>query len=91
MAAKEYIDILSAGTEVFNIDESIIRTSDSRRRGWVQARNRIFVSKALRLPQISMIAAISTAGRVLFTINQGKNTSTTFLYFIVKLCSHLDR
>ena len=37
-----------------------------------------------------MIAAVSTAGRVFFTINQGKNNSTSFLYFIVKLCRRLD-
>jgi hypothetical protein len=49
-AALEYIDALKAGTEVFNIDESIIRSTDQRRRGWALAKNRILVSKALRLP-----------------------------------------
>jgi transposase len=37
-----------------------------------------------------MIAAVSTAGRVFFTINQGKNNSTSFVYFLVKLCGRLD-
>jgi hypothetical protein len=60
---------LQAGTEVFNIDESTIRSTDQRKRGWAKAKNRILVSKALRLPQISMIAAISSKGRVFFTIN----------------------
>ena len=48
------------------------------------------MSPALKLPQISMIAGASNKGRVFFTINQGKNNTTTFNYFIVKLCSHLD-
>jgi hypothetical protein len=37
-----------------------------------------------------MIAAISSKGRVFFTINQGKTTSLTFLLFLTKLCSRLD-
>ena len=60
---------MKAGTEIFNIDESIIRSTDQRKRGWALAKNRILVSKALRLPQISIIAAISSNGRVFFTIN----------------------
>jgi hypothetical protein len=69
IAAQEYINVLKDGTEIFNIDESIIRSTDHRKRGWKQAKNRLLVSKALRLPQISMIAAVSSKGRVLFTIN----------------------
>jgi hypothetical protein len=54
---------------VFNIDESTIRSTDSRRRSWAGAGKRILVSNALRLPQISMIAAISSKGKVFFSIN----------------------
>lgn len=50
VAAFEYLRVLMADTEIFNIDESIIRSTDQRRRGWAQAKNRILVSKALRLP-----------------------------------------
>jgi hypothetical protein len=69
IAAFEYLRVLNTGTEVFNIDESIIRSTDQRKRGWALAKNRILVSKALRLPQISMIAAVSSSGKVFFTIN----------------------
>jgi transposase len=37
-----------------------------------------------------MIAAVSSRGRVFFTINQGKTTSLTFLIFLSKLCRKLD-
>ena len=37
-----------------------------------------------------MIAAVSSKGRVFFTINQGKTTSLTFLLFLSKLCKQLD-
>ena len=90
MAAYEYLKHLNVGREIFNIDESIIRSTDQRKRGWVLGKNRLLVSKALRLPQISMIAAVSSKGKVLFTINKGINNSLTFLLFISKLCAHLD-
>jgi hypothetical protein len=37
-----------------------------------------------------MIAAVSSMGEFFFTVNQGKNTSATFLLFLFKLCQHLD-
>jgi transposase len=37
-----------------------------------------------------MIAAITSKGRVFFTINRGKNTATTFTLFLLKVCQHLD-
>ncbi len=90
MAAEEYIKILRADREVINIDESIIRSTDHSNRGWVRAGKRILTSRALRLPQISMIAAITSQGSTFISINQGKTTSLTFLYFIVRLCKALD-
>jgi transposase len=45
----------------------------------------------LRLPQISIIAAISSKGSTYFSINQGKTTSLTFSLFIADLCEVLDK
>jgi hypothetical protein len=90
LAAAEYIRLLGAGREILNIDESIIRSTDHRKRGWVKYGKRILVSNAVRLPQISMIAAISSKGRVFFAVNQGKTTALTFGLFIVGLCQVLD-
>ena len=75
---------------MINIDESIIRSTDSRKRGWVRAGKRVLTSNALRLPQISMIAAITSMGFTYFSINQGKTTSLTFSLFIANLCEVLD-
>jgi hypothetical protein len=91
VAAAEYIRALKSGTEVYNIDESSIRTTDQRRRSYVSFSKRIIVSKALRLPQISIIAAISNKGKILFSVNQGSTTSLTFSYFIASLCQKLDQ
>jgi hypothetical protein len=90
LAAAEYIKLLKSGREVINVDESIIRSTDQRARGWVRQGKRVFVSNALRLPQISMIGAISSKGKTFFAINQGKNTSLTFSLFMLNLIQELD-
>ena len=69
LAAAEYIRLLKSGREIINVDESIIRSTDHRTRGWVRQGKRILTSHALRLPQISMIGAISSRGRTFFSIN----------------------
>jgi hypothetical protein len=69
VAAAEYVRQLKAGTEIINIDESIIRSTDPRKRGWVRQGKRVLTSHALRLPQISIIAAITSKGRTYFSIN----------------------
>jgi hypothetical protein len=90
VAAAEYIKALRNGRRVINIDESIIRSTDHRNRGWTRYGKRILTSRALRLPQISMIAAITSDGLTFFSINQGKTTSLTFCFFLTGLCKALD-
>ena len=85
LAAAEYIRLLKSQREVINVDESIIRSTDQRTRGWVKQGKRVFTSKAVRLPQISMIGAISSKGKTFYAINQGKNNSLTFSLFMVNL------
>jgi hypothetical protein len=62
VAAAEYIRQLKAERVIINIDESIIRSTDSRKRGWARYGRRVLTSNALRLPQISIIAAITSQG-----------------------------
>ena len=50
LAAAEYIRLLKSQREVINVDESIIRSTDQRTRGWVKQGKRVFTSKAVRLP-----------------------------------------
>ena len=90
IAASEYIRLLKSGREIINVDESIIRSTDQRTRGWVRQGKRVFTSNALRLPQISMIGAISSKGKTFFAINQGKNNSLTFSLFLLNLIQELN-
>ena len=39
---------------------------------------------------LSIIAAVTSEGRFMFTINSGKNNSNTFMLFLIKLSNYLD-
>ena len=43
-----------------------------------------------RLRSISLIAAVSSKGDFLYTVNHGRNNGSTFILFLVKLCEHLN-
>jgi hypothetical protein len=90
VGASEYIRLLKSGREIINVDESIIRSTEQRIRGWVRQGKRVFTSNALRLPQISMIGAISSKGKTFFAINQSKNNSLNFSLFLLNLIQELD-
>jgi transposase len=48
------------------------------------------VTTMQRLRALSMMAAVSSEGKFLFTINSGKNNGQTFILFLIKLSEHLD-
>ena len=48
------------------------------------------VTNMQRLRSLSIIAAVSSEGRFMFTINSGKNNSNTFMLFLIKLSNFLD-
>ena len=37
-----------------------------------------------------MIAAVSSVGEFMYTVNCGKNNGSTFVLFLVKLCEYLN-
>ena len=43
-----------------------------------------------RLRSLSIIAAVSSDGKFMYTINSGKNDSHTFVLFLIKLSNYLD-
>ena len=43
-----------------------------------------------RLRSLSLIAAVSSDGKFMYTINSGKNNSSTFMLFLIKLSNHMD-
>lgn len=48
------------------------------------------MTTSFRLHSINIIAGISSQGELYYTVNQGKTNATTFIHFMVKLCSHLN-
>jgi len=54
-----------------NVDESTIQFSDARRKGWIIGSAKNKETHGVRLSGINIIAAVSSKGDALFTINNG--------------------
>ena len=48
------------------------------------------VTTMQRLRSLSIIAAVSSEGRFMFTVNCGKNNSNTLMLLLIKLSNYLD-
>ncbi len=48
-AAKAYVEALSSGKILVNVDESVLRSTDDRKRGWVAIRRRLVATERIRL------------------------------------------
>ncbi len=85
LAAAKYIEALRDGWDIINVDESVLRATDERKRGWVGVARRNYESSSQRLNGVNVIAAVSSSGRAFFTINQGRTNSLTIACFLSKL------
>ena len=68
----------------------MLRATDHRTRGWSPYGRRTFASHSQRLFSVNIIAAITTAGMVYFSVNRGRTRSSTFCLFLAKLVAQLD-
>ena len=75
---------------MINVDESVLRATDHRTRGWSPYGRRTFASHSQRLFSVNIIAAITSDGRMYFTVNRGRTRSSTFCLFIAKLIAQMD-
>ena len=82
--------ICSIGRQIIDVDESTLKFTDHRKRGWVKAGDNNQSTSNTRLASVNIIAALSNKGQLFFTTNRGKTNSVTFNFFLSKLCSHLD-
>jgi transposase len=56
----------------------------------VSAKQKNMVTSSSRLKWVNLIAALTSDGEVLYTVNIGKTNSYTFGFFLTKLVSYLD-
>ena len=84
-AASLMIKILHSGKKIINIDESVIKFTDHRNRGWIQRGKRNLVTNNIRLDGINIICALASTGDVWYTVNSGKTNSESFAWFILKI------
>lgn len=75
---------------IINIDESVIRYTDHRKRGWYMKHRHNMVTRNRRLNGVNIIAAISNKGEFYYTVNQGKTNCLTFTLYLSKLVDHLE-
>ena len=85
VAAEQYIEALEHGKIIINVDKSVLRATDHRTRGWSPYGRRTFASYSQRLFSVNIIAAITSDGRMYFTVNRGRTRSSTFCLFLAKL------
>ena len=81
---------LDRGLRLISVDESVLKWTDHRKRGWVPKLRRNQVTSAASLDSVNLIAAMCSTGEVCYTANCGITNSETFSLFLVKLVEHLD-
>lgn len=89
-AASRLIDLLYCDTRVINIDESVIKFTDHRNRGWIPKLVQNQVTSNVRLEGINFICGLASTGEVFYTVNFGKTNSDSFGWFIIKMVEFLD-
>jgi hypothetical protein len=89
-AAAKYIEVLQKGYRLISVDESVIKLTDHRKRGWVPKLRHNQVTSWSNLKSVNLIAAITSTGEVWYTVNRGITNSETFCFFLVKLVEYLD-
>ena len=73
---------MRAGVTLINVDESVLRMTDHRTKGWSPSGRRTFNSHSQRLYSINIIATLSSDGEVNFTVNRGRTNFLTFCAFL---------
>lgn len=66
---------MTSGKRIINIDESVIRITDHRKRGWLSKTKHNMVTQSCRLNMVNIIAGVSSYGDRYYTVNQGKTNS----------------
>ena len=73
-----------------NIDESVIKFTDHRIRGWIPKSIINKVTNNVRIESVNFICALSSSGEVCYTVNLGRTNSDSFALFMVKMVEYLD-
>ena len=85
------IRITMTTATIINIDESVLRVTEHRKRSWMKRGKRNLTTNYERLPNVNIIAAVSNSNKFFFSVNRGQTTSQTFWYFLLRLCMELTK
>jgi transposase len=90
LAAHNFIDLFYSGREIINVDESALSCSNYSQRSWTLRGVHHVATDRVRLNNYNVIAAVSTKNRSCFSVGNGSNNSSTFLYFLLGICFELQ-
>ena len=88
---RTLLEVLEAGLQVINIDESSVERLDYRRKGWLLPGDSRHIEKGKKIKKLSLTAAISTTGEVYYSLHESNNNGRTFLSFLCFLVKTLDK
>jgi DDE superfamily endonuclease len=90
VAASHYIQYMISGKRIMNLDESVVRCTEHRKKGWRPNGCQHMETQNYRLSNINLIAVVSNRGEFFYTVNQGVTNSYTLGHFLIKLVEHMN-
>ena len=88
-AASKYIHFLFEGKRILNIDESVLRRTEHRKKSWMPRKLSNLQTNNQRLLNFNLIAAVSNRNEFFFQANRGMTNSKTFSLFLLRLVKEL--
>ena len=88
---QRLLEVYETGSEVLNIDQSSFSLSDSRARGWLPKNDSCNVTGEKLKHRISLIACVSSLGRICFAMTWGTVNSEVMKVFFDALFHELSQ
>ena len=76
---------------IVNFDESALDLTCYLRRGWGKTGTQLYLRNTYRLSRFNIIAAVTSNGKVYYSVNRGNNNEYTCWNFLLSLCLILQR
>ena len=89
-SAAKYIEFLSSGARIINIDETVLNKTFSRGKGLCFPKERLYLTGSERICEANLIAGVSSHGDAYLSLNVGPNNSLTIALYMVSLVKQLD-
>jgi hypothetical protein len=89
--AKKMIALLEKKTKIINVDESGFNMTSSFRQGWVVKGSQARSMRFQKIPNMTLISAITFSGRNYYSLLLGSNNEFVFCRYLTMLSDRLDK